>query len=494
MSEDLKSGIIVPGKTDVSVQGMKPVQYNLGNYNQGNMSVSEKLEILANAAKYDVSCASSGTNRGKSEGGVGTAVGCGICHSFSADGRCISLLKVLQTNDCIYDCKYCANRSSNDVPRATFTPDEMADLTINFYKRNYIEGLFLSSAIVKSPNHTMQMLHDSIKIIRERYRFNGYIHVKAIPGADAGLIERTGYFADRMSVNIEMPSEESLRFLAPNKTKSSILAPMKFISNRIKENKNEIVTYKSSPKFTPSGQGTQMIIGASPDTDKKIVHLSESLYDKLKLKRVYYSAFVRVNDDSNLPVLAGGPPLLREHRLYQADWLLRFYNFKAEELLDDDNPNFNTLLDPKCDWAIRHMERFPIEVNRADYNDLLRVPGIGQISAKRIVTARRATKLDFKDLKRLGVVLKRAQFFITCEGKMVNRIKFDERFVLGNLIRLKGMLPKELCAEEIKVTQLSLFDASDLGKIDVGTDTSIIGNGFMLPDAEDRIMSLTGNL
>ena len=468
---------------------------SLRPYNINEKSLMDKLTILTDSAKYDVACTSSGTNRGSTAGSMGTAVGCGICHSFTSDGRCVSLLKILQTNDCIYDCKYCVNRKSNDVPRATFTPDEIAEITINFYKRNYIEGLFLSSAVIKSPTYTMQMLHDTVKILREKYRFNGYIHVKAIPGADAESVERTGYVADRMSVNIEMPSEESLKVFAPNKSKESILKPMKFISNRIKENKSEIVVYKHAPKFVPSGQGTQMVIGASPDTDRKIIHLSENLYDKYRLKRVFYSAFVRVNDDSNLPVLAGGPPLLREHRLYQADWLMRFYKFTADEILDEKNPNFNTLLDPKCDWAVRHMERFPVEVNKADYYELLRVPGIGPISAKRIVTARKAVKLDFKALKRLGVVLKRAQFFITCSGKMVNKMKLDENFVLGNLIRLKGMLPKELCdADDIKVTHLSLFDAANISKIDTGSDIIKFDNKFFLPDAEDRMMSMAGNL
>ena len=469
---------------------------NCTQYTMKPMTVMEKLTILTDAAKYDAACTSSGSDRSNTKGGIGKTVAGGICHSFSSDGRCISLLKILQTNDCIFDCKYCANRKSNDIPRAVFEPDEIADLTINFYKRNYIEGLFLSSAIIKNPTYTMQLLHDTIKILREKYCFNGYIHVKAIPGADAELIERTGYLVDRMSVNIEMPSEESLRHLAPNKTKDSILKPMKYISNRITENKNEIVVYKKSPKFVPGGQGTQMIIGASPDTDNKIIHLSEGLYNKYRLKRVFYSAFVRVNDDSNLPIVAGGPPLLREHRLYQADWLLRFYNFKADELLDENNPNFNTLLDPKCDWAVRHMERFPVEVNKAELNDLLRVPGIGVTSAKRIVIARRAAKLDFEALKRLGVVLKRAQFFITCSGKMINRMKLDDRFVLGNLIRQRGMLPKELCAQEIKVSQLSLFDAADLGKIDTGSDIGVVNNvtHLSLPNAEDSMMSLTGNI
>ena len=461
----------------------------------GAMSLETKLNILAAAAKYDAACTSSGVKRGGAPGKIGNTCAPGICHSFSSDGRCISLLKILLTNDCIFDCKYCINRSSNDIPRAVFTPEEIAELTINFYRRNYIVGLFLSSAVIKNPTYTMQKIHDSIKILRDKYNFNGYIHVKAIPGADPSVIEQTGFIADRMSVNIELPSEESLKRLAPNKSKKSIFQPMNYISGRIEESKHELAVYKKASAFVPAGQSTQMIIGATPDTDNKIIHLSEGLYRKYKLKRVFYSAFVRTTDDSNLPVLAGGPPLLREHRLYQADWLLRFYNFKADELLNEENPNFNTLLDPKCDWAVRHMGIFPVEINRADYNTLLRVPGIGVTSAKRIITARRAATLDFSALKRLGVVLKRAQFFITCQGKTMNKFKFDDKFVLTNLIKQRGMLPKELCSpEEIGVTQLSLFDASESIFPDLGSDKHAVKSRVLLPDEEDSRMSLSGDM
>lgn len=444
-------------------------------------SLMKRLEILASAAKYDVSCASSGVDRGsQNNGGIGNAVKFGICHSFSADGRCVSLLKILQTNDCIFDCKYCSNRCSNDVERASLSPREVADLTINFYKRNYIEGLFLSSAIVKNPDFTMEMLYNSVRILRQEYKFNGYIHVKAIPGADPILIEKTGLIADRMSVNIELPSEASLKKLAPNKNKDTIIKPMKNIRNRIIENKNEIALFNSTPKFVPGGQSTQLIVGATPDNDKKIITLSESLYNKLKLKRVYYSAFIRVNDDSNLPALPEGPPLLREHRLYQADWLLRFYGFKAEELLTEDNPNFNIFLDPKCDWALRNIGLFPVEVNKADMMTLLRVPGIGRTSAKRIIQARRTCRLDFKALKKIGVVLKRAAFFITCEGRMMYKHDFNSDFILANLLNQKGMMPKEIeNFNEVKVKQLSLFSDS---------------NVYALPDRQDVIQSIVGEM
>ncbi len=449
--------------------------------------LAARLSILADAAKYDAACTSSGVDRANNKsGGIGNATACGICHSFASDGRCISLLKILQTNDCIFDCKYCINRASNDVPRASFTPREVADLTIQFYRRNYIEGLFLSSAVIKSPNYTMQLIHDSIKLLREEYQFQGYIHVKAIPGADPELIAKTGLLADRMSCNIELPSETSLRQLAPNKTKKAVLAPMAQIADSIAQNKQELMLYRRTPKFVPAGQSTQMIIGATPDTDHQILRLTESLYQKYSLKRVFYSAFLRVNDDSNLPVLRDGPPLLREHRLYQADWLLRFYEFKAEEILDEANPNFNALLDPKCNWAINHMEQFPVEINKADYHTLLRVPGIGVTSARRIVMARRSTALDFSALKRLGVVLKRAQFFITCQGKTMQQFPWRQNFILSNLIAQGGTLPKDLChPEEIQPKQLSLFDLSDNSAAPLLSSTP-------LPTREDRLASLTG--
>ena len=382
---------------------------------QTEMTLGEKLEILSDAAKYDVSCTSGGTERKGDGEGMGNCRKAGICHSFSADGRCISLLKILFTNECIYDCKYCVNRSGNDVVRTSFTPEEVCTLTMEFYRRNYIEGLFLSSGVLKSPNYTMELLYTVLYKLRHEHNFQGYIHVKAIPGADSRLIQMTGYLADRMSVNIELPTAESLRLLAPHKTRKNILAPMRFVQQMSAENQYEIQTYRHVPKFVPAGQSTQMIIGATPESDYQILHVAESLYKKFDLKRVFYSAFIPVNEDKNLPsVKEQRPPLLREHRLYQADWLLRYYHFEAGELLDEENPNFNAYLDPKCFWALRHLEEFPIEINYAAYDMLLRVPGIGYKSASRIVKARRMGMLDFEDLKKMGVVLKRALYFITC--------------------------------------------------------------------------------
>ena len=379
---------------------------------QTEMTLGEKLEILSDAAKYDVSCTSGGTERKGDGEGMGNCRKAGICHSFSADGRCISLLKILFTNECIYDCKYCVNRSGNDVVRTSFTPEEVCTLTMEFYRRNYIEGLFLSSGVLKSPNYTMELLYTVLYKLRHEHNFQGYIHVKAIPGADSRLIQMTGYLADRMSVNIELPTAESLRLLAPHKTRKNILAPMRFVQQMSAENQYEIQTYRHVPKFVPAGQSTQMIIGATPESDYQILHVAESLYKKFDLKRVFYSAFIPVNEDKNLPsVKEQRPPLLREHRLYQADWLLRYYHFEAGELLDEENPNFNAYLDPKCFWALRHLEEFPIEINYAAYDMLLRVPGIGYKSASRIVKARRMGMLDFEDLKKMGVVLKRALYF-----------------------------------------------------------------------------------
>ena len=380
------------------------------------MDSMKKLEILSDAAKYDVSCSSSGSNRKNKKNGLGNTSTAGICHSWSDDGRCISLLKILLTNYCIYDCIYCVNRSSNDIPRAIFTPEEIVDLTINFYKRNYIEGLFLSSAVFKNPNYTMELILKVVKTLREKENFNGYIHTKTIPGTDDGIVDEVGKYVDRMSVNIELPSENGLKLLAPKKTKQDILNPMKFIHNNIMQTKDEKKIFRNKPNFVPAGQTTQMIIGATADTDLSILNLSENLYGTLNLKRVYYSAFIPVSKNPNLPLI-NSPPLVRENRIYQADWLLRFYNFKADELLDEEKPNFDLELDPKCDWALRNMELFPVEINKADYNTLIRVPGIGVKSALRIVAARKFTKLDFYDLKKLGIVLKRSQHFITCNGK-----------------------------------------------------------------------------
>ena len=427
---------------------------------QTEMTLGEKLEILSDAAKYDVSCTSGGTERKGDGEGMGNCRKAGICHSFSADGRCISLLKILFTNECIYDCKYCVNRSGNDVVRTSFTPEEVCTLTMEFYRRNYIEGLFLSSGVLKSPNYTMELLYTVLYKLRHEHDFQGYIHVKAIPGADSRLIQMTGYLADRMSVNIELPTAESLRLLAPHKTRKNILAPMRFVQQMSAENQYEIQTYRHVPKFVPAGQSTQMIIGATPESDYQILHVAESLYKKFDLKRVFYSAFIPVNEDKNLPsVKEQRPPLLREHRLYQADWLLRYYHFEAGELLDEENPNFNAYLDPKCFWALRHLEEFPIEINYAAYDMLLRVPGIGYKSASRIVKARRMGMLDFEDLKKMGVVLKRALYFITCKGKMMYPIRMDEDYITRNLLNTKEKLPEG--ADGMSFRQLSLFD--DMG-------------------------------
>ena len=383
-------------------------------------------------------------------------------------GRCISLLKILLTNCCMYDCKYCINRCSNSVKRATFTSREVADLTINFYKRNYIEGLFLSSAVIKSPDYTMERLIESVSILRNEYNFNGYIHCKTIPGCSKELIDKLGSLVDRLSINIELPSNNSIKLLAPQKEKSVILDPMSYVSKNIYQNKIDNNRFKKD--FVPAGQTTQLIVGATPESDLKILKLSEGLYNKLSLKRVYYSAYVSVNEDKNLPTLES-PPLLRENRLYQADWLLRFYGFKADELLDDNNPNFNNVLDPKCDWALRNIDKFPIEINKADYFTLLRVPGIGVISAKKIIRARRQFSLDFEALKKLGVVLKRAKYFITCKGKYFDKVyKFNQSFIETNLTyQERAYLP------QTNFKQLSLFEN-------------------LQPTKEDKIKCLTGSL
>lgn len=421
------------------------------------MTIKEKLQILTDAAKYDAACTSSGVERRGEGRGIGNAAKCGICHSFAADGRCISLLKILFTNECVFDCKYCINRSSNDVRRAAFTPDEICTLTMEFYRRNYIEGLFLSSGIIRNPSFTMDLLYQTLYKLRTEHHFMGYIHVKAIPGADEELIRRTGFLADRMSVNLELPTGDGLRTLAPHKTRRTILRPMKQIQTGIEENKNELMVYRSASRFVPGGQSTQMIIGATPESDYQIMAVAEALYKNYDLKRVFYSAYVSVNTDSSLPALPDGPPLLREHRLYQADWLLRYYGFEASELLAPERPNFNVMLDPKCDWAVRHLEYFPVEVNRADYQTLLRVPGIGVKSAKRIVQARRSVNLDFEDLKRLGVVLKRAVYFITCMGKMQYRVRLEENSITHHLIHDDRKTRYGLSEHE-SFSQMSLFD------------------------------------
>lgn len=397
------------------------------------MDIYEKLKILSAAAKFDVACTSSGVNRKSGKDGIGSAVSYGICHTFSGDGHCISLLKILMSNDCVYDCKYCLNRRSNDIPRATFTPQEIAELTINFYRRNYIEGLFLSSGVYINPNETVERLLATLKLLREKYRFYGYIHIKAIPGASTDAIRALGYYADRMSVNIELPTESGLKLLAPQKSKESILKPMGMISSAIKDNKNEVAVYKNAPHFVPAGQSTQMIVGATNDSDLQILRLTEGLYKKYSLKRVFFSAYVPVVENNLLPTLDTKPPLLREHRLYQADWLLRYYNFKADELLDEDNRNLNEFLDPKSNWAINNLSFFPIELRTAEYNEILRVPGIGVTSAKRIIAARK-NGLSFEGIARMGVVLKRAKYFITVNGKMADGVIMTKFNILNDLI------------------------------------------------------------
>ena len=431
---------------------------------QEEMPLQEKLGILADAAKYDVSCSSSGSQRGGKAGMLGNTVAPGICHSFAADGRCISLLKILFTNQCIYDCRYCINRRSNDVVRTSFTPDEVCHLTIEFYRRNYIEGLFLSSGVLKSPDYTMDLLYQTLWKLRNEYWFNGYIHIKVIPGADPVLVEQIGLLADRVSINMELPTAEGLKKLAPGKTRERILSPMKQISGKIWQQEREIVPYRGQRKFVPAGQSTQMIVGATPESDYQMITIAEALYHRFDLKRVYYSAFVRVNEDSQLPVIPGGPPLLREHRLYQADWLMRFYGFQARELLNEKRPNFNAFLDPKCDWALNHLEQFPVEVNRADYQTLLRVPGIGVKSAKRIVAARRGTALDYGDLKKIGVVLKRAVYFITCKGKMMYPTRIDQDFITSQLVSEEHKKAWDISHTDT-YRQMSLFDDGFLGGV-----------------------------
>ncbi len=418
------------------------------------MNLLKKLSVLSDAAKYDAACTSSGVKRGFQKGRIGNTASTinGCCHSFSADGRCITLLKVLMTNYCIYDCKYCINRRSNDIQRAVFSPKELAELTIGFYRRNYIEGLFLSSGVICNPDYTTERMIQTLSILRNEYYFNGYIHAKTIPGTSPELITQLGLLADRLSVNIELPSEESLTTLCPDKNKVSILKPMGLIKNTLQENKHDLARYRHTPKFAPAGQSTQMIIGATPDNDRHILTLSQGLYRKYHLKRVFYSAYIPVVEHTLLPAKDTKPPLLREHRLYQADWLLRFYGFTAEELLDDQHPNFDPYLDPKCNWALNHLEQFPVEVTTADYEMLLRVPGIGTTSARRILSARRSAHLTYDSLKKLRVVLKRAQYFITCNGKIADGLRFTENSMRTALLSLEA---KDLA---VAGEQLSLFD------------------------------------
>ena len=459
-------------------------------------SLNEKLEILSDAAKYDVACTSSGVDRRGKKGSLGNSCAAGICHSFAGDGRCISLLKILQSNDCIYNCKYCQSKAENNCVRTTFAPEEICTLVTEFYKRNYIEGLFLSSAVCKNPTYTMELMYQTLYLLRTKFHFNGYIHVKAIPYAPAELIEKTGYLADRMSINLELPTAEGLAKLAPQKSRTSILLPMRQIQQRIVDHRlavgktpllerskgnrylndsifqhssdyrlGETAALKVSPAFgsspekpfTPAGQSTQMIIGASEESDYQILATTQALYQQFDLKRVFFSAYVPLNEDENLPPPGTALPLLREHRLYQADWLLRYYGFHAEELLTPEKPNFNLHLDPKCDWALRHLEQFPVEISTADYQTLMRVPGIGSKSAFRILQARRTGSLSFEALKKMGIVLKRAQYFITCNGKMFHRIRLEEAFITRQLI---GETAQKDWETEHPQTfrQLSLFD------------------------------------
>lgn len=432
--------------------------------------LQRKLMILADAAKYDVACTSSGVSRSSGGTGLGNSRACGICHSFASDGRCISLLKILLTNDCIYDCKYCKNRVSNDVPRATFTPEEICRLTIGFYRRNYIEGLFLSSGVIKNPHYTMELILETVRLLREKYDFKGYIHVKSIPGADEDLILRTGYYADRMSCNLELPTAEGLKKLAPNKTRQLILQPLRQVQKGILQNKEELTIYRHTPKFVPAGQSTQVIVGAIPESDYEIISVAEAMYKKFSLRRVFYSAYIAVNKDELLPAVDTKPPLLREHRLYQADWLMRFYGFRADELLSEQHASFNIALDPKCDWALRHLDQFPVEINKASYEMILRVPGIGVTGARRICRARRYAILDFNDLKRMGIVLKRAMYFITCSGRMMYRIKFNEDAITKNLLAVDEKLPVEVRESISGYHQLSMFDDNQEGRWQIPLD------------------------
>lgn len=461
-----------------------------------NLSLEEKLEILSDAAKYDVACTSSGVERKGKAGMLGNTAAAGICHSFAADGRCISLLKILLTNECIHDCKYCINRRSNDTLRTAFTPEEVCELTIQFYRRNYIEGLFLSSGVRHSPDETMEQIYIALKLLREKYKFNGYIHVKGIPGASPELVEAVGFLADRMSLNLELATAEGLKTLAPGKSREKILLPMRQIQKGIygqrmlltdgkaqslpalmqhktgygqgsaleeavikvpDRSEFQAPSLRQKQDFVPAGQSTQMMVGATQENDYQLLTVAESLYQNYDLKRVFYSAYVALNEDSALPDPGTKPPLLREHRLYQADWLLRFYGFKAQELLTADRPNFNVYLDPKCEWAIRHLEHFPVEINRAPYDLLLRVPGIGVKSARRIVRARRSEKLEFEHLRRIGVVLKRAHYFITCNGKMMYKTKIDEDYITRRILDLDRQKNWEL-DYNVTFRQLTLFD------------------------------------
>ncbi|MDD6401254.1 MAG: putative DNA modification/repair radical SAM protein [Lachnospiraceae bacterium] len=456
--------------------------------------INSKLQILADAAKYDVACTSSGSDRRGKKGYLGNSVSCGICHTFASDGRCVSLLKILMTNCCVYDCKYCINRVSNDVPRATFTPDEICKVTTEFYKRNYIEGLFLSSGVLKNPTYTMEKMYETLFLLRNKYKFNGYIHVKVIPGVSEDILSAIGFLADRISVNLELPTAESLKKLAPNKNFQTIMKPMeqitgtiasnrlaigkdarmersginRYLTNNIFNDSKRIETSSKLPsvvtkekvnrKFAPAGQSTQMIIGATDETDFNLIKTTQYLYQTYDLKRVFYSAYIPLNEDSELPALGTAPPLLREHRLYQADWLLRYYGFQYNELLSEEKPFFNERIDPKCDWALRHLGDFPVEVQTASFDLLLRVPGVGPKSAMRIVNSRRYGRLDFSHLKKMGVVLKRAHYFITCNGKMMYNTPIEEQYITRQLIADSGKENWQVKHQNEDNRQMSLFE------------------------------------
>lgn len=435
------------------------------------MDTTAKLALLADAAKYDVACTSSGIDRDARMGSLGNATAAGICHSFSADGRCITLLKVLFTNVCVFDCAYCASRCSNDVPRASFRPRELADLTMEFYRRNYIEGLFLSSGVLKSPDYTTERIIECLRILREEYGFRGYIHAKAVPGTSSDLLAALGLLADRISVNMELPSSESLALLCPNKTRDSIVAPMCQIREGIAEDRDTRALMRrdacymaqrrparKTRAFAPAGQSTQMIIGATPETDFQILNLSSSLYKTMHMKRVFFSAYLSVNEDGRLPQ-GNAVQLDREHRLYQADWLMRFYKFDAAELIDEGQPFLATDIDPKANWAINHLDRFPIEVNTAPYEELLRVPGIGVRGAKAIVGARRATALGEAELRKLGVAYKRARFFITCRGRYQGHgTRFDKESLHAQLAAPIQAGSHGRRSGKVLAGQMSLFD------------------------------------
>lgn len=397
------------------------------------MELLDKLTILADAAKYDVACTSCGVDRAAVKGKLGSTTSAGICHTFSADGRCVTLLKVLMSNACSFDCAYCVNRRTNDVPRATFSPRELAELTIGFYRRNYIEGLFLSSGVLRNPDYTTERMCEAIRLLREEYGFRGYIHAKAIPGTSEDLLIRLGVLVDRMSLNIEFPSEQSLRLLAPEKSGQSVLEPMRFLRDGIKENyRDKSTSIIKRTHFAPAGQSTQMIVGASPESDYHILNLSANLYQKLELKRVFFSAYLPVNNDPVLPMVTKAP-LLREHRLYQADWLMRFYRFDVNEIIDEEHPFLDPLIDPKCNWALNHIDQFPADINKVPYEMLLRIPGIGVKGAGRIFKARRERALRFEDLTRLNVSMKRAKYFITCNGVFSEGVLFDPVSIYSKL-------------------------------------------------------------